>query len=146
VLTTAGVLLLAGTFLPWLHSGTTTRSSYALIGLVDRLDIAPEGPAAGLIRAWPFVPLLVTTAVVLAWWGRSTWSLVVATIAALYAGGIAAVLAVGSSGTPVDVGVGPWLCAAAGLCFLAAAVWLRVRAASGRGSRTRRAAPLADPS
>lgn len=144
VLTSAGVLLLAGTFLPWLHSGTTSRSSYALIGLVDRLDIAPGGPAATLIGAWPFVPLLVTTAVVLAWWGRSTWSLVVAVVAALYAGGLAAVLAVGSSGTSIDVGVGPWLCAAAGGCFLMAAVWLRV--ASGRASRTRRAAPLADPS
>jgi hypothetical protein len=144
VLTAAGVLLLAGTFLPWLHSGSTSRSSYALIGLVDRLDIAPDGPAASLIAAWPFVPLLVTTAVVLAWWGRSTWSLVVAVVAAMYAGGLAAVLAVGSSGTPIDVGVGPWLCATAGACFLIAAVWLRV--ASGRASRTRRAAPLVDPS
>jgi hypothetical protein len=144
VLTSAGVLLLAGTFLPWLHSGSTSRSSYALIGLVDRLDVAPDGPAATLIGAWPFVPLLVTTAVVLAWWGRSTWSLVVAASAALYAGGIAAVLAVGSSGTPIDVGVGPWLCAAAGGCFLAAAVWLRL--ASGRVPRTHRAAPLVDQS
>jgi hypothetical protein len=144
VLTSAGVLLLAGTFLPWLHSGSTSRSSYALIGLVDRLDIASDGPATTLIGAWPFVPLLVTTAVVLAWWGRSTWSLVVAVVAALYAGGIAAVLAVGSSGTPIDVGVGPWLCAVAGGCFLAAAVWLRL--ASGRVPRTHRAAPLVDPS
>jgi hypothetical protein len=144
VLTSTGVLLLAGTFLPWLHSGSTSRSSYALIGLVDRLDIAPDGPAATLIGGWPFVPLLVTTAVVLAWWGRSAWSLIVAAVAALYAGGIAAVLAVGSSGTPIDVGAGPWLCAAAGVCFLAAAVWLRV--ASGREPRTHRAAPLADPS
>lgn len=146
VLTAAGLVLLAGTFLPWLHSGTTTRSSYALLGLVDRLDIAPDGPANLLIGAWPFVPLLVTTAVVLAWWGRSTLSLVVATLAALYAGGLAAVLAVGSSGTAVDVGLGPWLCAAAGAVFLAGAVWLRVRAASGRGPGTRRAAPSADRS
>jgi len=144
VLTSAGVLLVAGTFLPWLHSGSTSRSSYALIGLVDRLDVAPDGPATTLIGAWPFVPLLVTTAVVLAWWGRSTWSLVVAVVAALYAGGIAAVLAVGRSGTPIDLGVGPWLCAAAGGCFLAAAVWLRL--ASGRVPRTHRAAPLVDQS
>lgn len=144
--TAAGAVLLLGTFLPWLHSGSTTRSSYALVGLVDRLDIAPGGPAALLIGAWPFVPLLVTSAVVLAWWGRSTASLVVAVLAALYAGGIAAVLAVGSAGTPITVGVGTWVCAVAGLAFLAGGVWVRVRAASARVPGTHRAAPPADRS
>lgn len=132
VFTGSGALLLLGTFLPWLRSGSTTRSSYALVGLIDRLDIAPGGAAALAITAWPFVPLLVTTAVVAAWWGRSTTALVVAVVAALYAGGIAAVLAVGSAGTPITVGIGPWVCAAAGVAFLGAAVWVRMRAASAR--------------
>jgi hypothetical protein len=146
VFTAAGAALVVGTFLPWLHSGSTARSSYALVGLVDRLDITPGGPAALLIGGWPFVPLLVTSAVVLAWWGRSTASLVVAAVAAIYAGGIAAVLAVGSSGTPITVGIGTWVCATAGLAFLAGGVWVRVRAASVRVPGTRRAAPSADPS
>jgi hypothetical protein len=67
-------------------------------------------------------------------------------LAALYAGGIAAVLAVGSAGTPITVGAGTWVCAVAGLAFLAAGVWVRVRAASVRVPGTHRAAPPADRS
>lgn len=145
-LTTAGVALVVGTFLPWLRTGSTSRSSYDLLGLVGRLDIAPDGPATMLIRGWPFVPLLVTTAVVLAWWRRRRAALVVAVPAALYAGGIAAVLAVGASGTAIDVGVGPWTSATAGVLFLAAAVVLNLRSATAPAPSAHREALPADPS
>ena len=65
----AGVAV-AGSFGDWLTSGTVGRSSYDILGLVDRLGFAPDGPVGWMVRAWPLMPLLLTAAVVAAWWGR----------------------------------------------------------------------------
>ena len=118
----AGATLVLGTFLPWLRSGTMTRSSYDLLGLIGRLDVAPNGAAAALIRWWPLVPLLVTGAVILAWWERCRWALAIAVLVTLYAGGVAAVLVVGAAKTGITIGIGPWVCSVASLVFMAAAV------------------------
>ena len=134
----AGATLVLGTFLPWLRSGTMTRSSYDLLGLIGRLDVAPNGAAAALIRWctplmsirqppalirwWPLVPLLVTGAVILAWWERFRWALAIAVLVTLYAGGVAAVLVVGAAKTGITIGIGPWVCSVASLVFMAAAV------------------------
>ena len=108
--TVAGGAVVIATFLPWLHSGSTSRSSYELLGLVERLDIAPDGVVSTLIRWWPLVPLLVTIAVVLGWWQRWVASSAVALAAVAYSGGVGSSLAWQARGTPITLGAGPWVC------------------------------------
>ena len=43
------VLVIVGSFLPWVISGTVKRSSYEIIGVIDRLGIAGDGFVAGLV-------------------------------------------------------------------------------------------------
>ncbi|MFZ4812611.1 MAG: hypothetical protein ACOYL9_14825, partial [Ilumatobacteraceae bacterium] len=47
--TVLGVLVLVGTFLPWLGEGSGQRSSYELFGVLGRLDIAPNGLVSVLV-------------------------------------------------------------------------------------------------
>ncbi len=144
--TVSGAVVLVATFLPWLRSGGTTRSSYELLGLLDRLDIAPDGPVSSLVRWWPVVPLVVTLAVVLAWWRRWLASFAAASVAVLYAGGVGSALAVGARGTPIRLGSGPWLSAAASVVFLLTGAWMAFTHASESAAPAPRAAPPAGPS
>jgi len=55
----AGLLLVVlGSFLPWVISGNVRRSSYQITGVVGRLGIGDGGALALLIDAWPFVGVL----------------------------------------------------------------------------------------
>lgn len=63
--------VVAGSFLPWVVSGQVRRSSYAITGVVDRLDIAGDGLLGTLVGLWPFFgPLCVVPVIagVLRWW------------------------------------------------------------------------------
>ncbi len=142
----AGAVVVLSTFLPWLRSGSTSRSSYELLGLLDRLDIAPDGPISALVRWWPLVPLVVTLAVVLAWWQRWAASLAAAVVAVVYAGGVGGALAARSKDTPVTLGPGPMVCAVASAVFLVTAGWMVFTHASARAVPAPHAAPPADPS
>ena len=144
--TVAGGAVVIATFLPWLHSGSTSRSSYELLGLVERLDIAPDGVVSTLIRWWPLVPLLVTIAVVLGWWQRWVASSAVALAAVAYSGGVGSSLAWQARGTPITLGAGPWVCAIASVVFLVTAGWMAFSHASARAVAVPRAAPPADRS
>jgi hypothetical protein len=144
--TGAGAAVVASTFLPWLHSGSTSRSSYELLGLLDRLDLAPDGLVSSLIEWWPVVPLLVTVAVVTAWWGLHWVALCTAVAAVAYAGGVGTTLAIAAGGTGIKLGAGPWLCAVSSAVFLVSAVWMTFTHASVRDARTPPAAPPADRS
>ena len=128
VLTASGAAVIVATFLPWLRSGRLERSSYDLLGLVDRLDIAPDGVVSVLIRWWPVVPLLVTASVVLAWWDRRELAAVAALVATAYAGGVAVRMVVAARDTPVRLGPGPWACTVTSAIFLAASLWSVVSA------------------
>ena len=79
----AGVLV--GTFMPWWRSGTRGRTSYQLLGLIDRLEFAPDGPGATAVRWWPIVPLLLVVAVIAAWSERWFIASVAAAVASIYA-------------------------------------------------------------
>lgn len=86
--------VLVGTFLPWVSSGSATRSSYDLFGVIDRLGFAPDGVVGWAVRLWPLVPLLlVTTAVSHALAPDPMWVRVartaVTTFTAAYAGAVA---------------------------------------------------------
>ena len=65
------VLVIVGSFLPWVISGTVKRSSYEIIGVIDRLGIARDGFVAGLVSNWPLLGVLCFAPVVAAafrWW------------------------------------------------------------------------------
>jgi len=87
--TVAAAGALAGSFGPWLRSGASTRSSFELLDLVERLGFAPGGPFTVAIRAWPLVPLLTVVAVVACWGRRTTLAFWAGMIGALYVGGVA---------------------------------------------------------
>jgi hypothetical protein len=52
------LLVVLGSFLPWVISGNVRRSSYQIIGVVGRLGLGDGSALAVLIRAWPFIGVL----------------------------------------------------------------------------------------
>jgi hypothetical protein len=147
--TCAAAITLLGTFVPWLRSGTTSRSSYDLLGLLTRLEFAPGGTVATMVRWWPVVPLLITGAVVAAWWQQTWVAVAAAVVSVLYAGGVGTAVVVASRDTGIDVGPGPWVCAVGSAGLLLAAAWLaiaNVTNARRRDLPTPHAAPLDGPS
>ncbi|MCU1360515.1 MAG: hypothetical protein JWN99_1804 [Ilumatobacteraceae bacterium] len=146
VFTAAAAVTMVGTFLPWLRSGSTSRSSYDLLGVLARLDVAPHGAVSTLVHWWPVVPLLITSAVVAAWW-RWNWAAVAAAVvSALYAGGVGLAMMVASRGTGIGLGPGPWVCVFGGFDLLMAALWLTVTSAIGRDAAAPHATARADRS
>ena len=95
VMAAGGLLAVAGSFLPWVRTGSRDRNSYDVFRVVGRLGFAPDGPAATAMRWWPVVPLLAAAAVVAVWWGWARWGGVLGSAAAIYGGvvGVAVVAA-----------------------------------------------------
>src|SRR5580765_4188573 len=60
------VLALVGSFLPWVVSGQVRRSSYAVTGMIDRLEVAGDGLLGTLVSRWPLIGLLCAAPVVAA--------------------------------------------------------------------------------
>ena len=85
-----------------------------MLGLIERLGFAPSGIAELVIRAWPIVPLLLTSAVVAVWWGRRVIAVLLGILGGLYAGSLGAVVAaavpesrqVGVSAAPLMTAIG----------------------------------------
>lgn len=64
-------LVIGGSFLPWVISGEVRRSSYAILGVVNRLGVAGDGVLGFLIANWPWVGVLCMVPVIAAclrWW------------------------------------------------------------------------------
>lgn len=76
-----------GSFQPWLASGTAERTSYQLLGVVDRIG-SPTGLLGWGVAAWPVMPLLVVTATVAMWCGRRLAAIAVGAAGGLYAAGV----------------------------------------------------------
>jgi len=95
--------VLLGTFLPWVRLGARSRSSYLLLGLVDRLEFTSGSIESAGVRAWPIVPLLLVASVYAAWLHRPRLSGAIGLVAAVYAGGLA--IAVHRAPTRVLAGV-----------------------------------------
>jgi hypothetical protein len=105
-------VVLAGTFLTWLRSGATERSSYDVLDLVDRLGFSKGGLVGWALRLWPLLPLVLVLAVVAWWWPSSgrgwTATRVALTLAAsLYAGAVAVAVANAPEVALFSVGPGP---------------------------------------
>lgn len=93
VMTVGGVVAVGASFADWLRTGTVKRSSYEILGLVDRLGFAPDGPIRILVRAWPLMPLLIAAAVVAAWWGLRHLGAWFGVLGGLYAGALSVAVA-----------------------------------------------------
>lgn len=96
--------MVAGSFLPWYAS----RSSFALFSVVERLEIAPDGPLGLLVRLWPLVLPVLLCGLALLWWNLVRTGLTLVLLAGLYAGAMVAVMFV----APVDPGLGVYVTAA----------------------------------
>ena len=112
VVSVGAVVTLIGTFLTWVRSGATGRSSYELFELVDRLGFSPDGLVGWALRVWPLVPMLLVLAVVGAWWHPShpAWApgrIALTALAAVYAGGTALAVANAPDITLFTVRSGP---------------------------------------
>jgi hypothetical protein len=99
----------AGTFLPWLRSGTVDRNSYRAGDVLRRIEQLPA-VLGFLMEIWRFLPLACAVAAALVLL-RIDWAgLTVAAVCAVVAGTSSAVVLVrGSSGLVRAVSTGPLL-------------------------------------
>lgn len=124
------VLVIAGSFLPWVVSGSIRRSSYAVFGVAGRLGLGDDGPIGMLISVWPLFGVLCTTpliAAALRWWRTAgALGVVVAVGSALVSFGILWI-AVGRIGLTVRLDpLGPAVMAAGSLLLLSGGLGLVV--------------------
>ncbi len=77
------LLVIAGSFLPWVISGNVRRSSYAIVGVVDRLGLGRDGVIGVIAGAWPFLGLLTMIPVVFACLRRWRFAGALAVVAAV---------------------------------------------------------------
>ncbi len=131
------VLLVAGTFLPWLRSGTVERSSYRTDGVIrDLLDL--NGVAGAVLMAWPFLSLLCAVALGLLILRLPRTGTALAVLCALAAGAVSVpVLLARSPGMVAVAATGPAVTLAGCVVVLAAATTRCVRALSRRSRRIR---------
>jgi hypothetical protein len=112
VVTLGAAAVLVGTFLTWLRSGATERSSYDVFDLVDRLGFSEGGVVGWALRLWPLLPLLLVVSVIAWWWPSSGTSwlaarVVLALVTSIYAGGVAVAVANAPDVALFSVGPGP---------------------------------------
>jgi hypothetical protein len=139
IASSGALVVLVGSFLPWLASGTANRSSYDLLGIVDRLGFSPDGLVGWAVRLWPLLPLLLVVTVVshhvrvnAAWLPivRSTSTVA----AALYAGSVALAVRLAPEIGLFRPRIGPWITlAGAALLALSAVLSAWYREPTGTG-------------
>jgi hypothetical protein len=122
------VLVIGGSFLPWVISGSVRRSSYAVIGVADRLGFGADGPIGLLIGAWPLFGVMAMTPVLAAalrqWRVAGALGVVVAVGAGVVSFGILWVAA-GRIGLTVRLDpIGPAVMAAGSLLLLSGGIGL----------------------
>lgn len=109
VATCAALVVVVGTFLPWVRSGAKNRSSYQIFSLVERLGYSSSGLVGWALRVWPLLPLLIVTAITLLWFHRAWTGLAVGGVGAVYAGAVALAVRFGSPSPLIAVEYGPWV-------------------------------------
>jgi hypothetical protein len=99
--------IVAGTFLPWLRSGTVDRNSYSAGDALRRLTQLPSG-LGFLMNVWPFLSLACAVAAALVLLHIDRAGLPIAAVCSVVAGATSAVVLVrGSSGLVRAVSTGP---------------------------------------
>ncbi len=124
VMTAAAGVVLSGVFAPWLRSGATTRSSFDLLDLAERLGFAEDGLFGWAARLWPLVPLLVVGAAVAAWARRCVLSGCLAVGSGMYVGGVAAGVSFAPDAGLIRTEWGVVLGAVGAVCMLASGLWM----------------------
>ena len=137
-LTVGAALTLAGVFAPWLRSGTSSRSSFELFDLVDRLGFAPGGAFEWAVRLWPLVPLITIGAAVASWAGRALLAIGLAGTAGCYVGAVAVGLRQAPNAGLIRTDWGVNLALIGAVTLVATAGWsaIDVRRARSRVPRT----------
>jgi len=124
MVTVGAVLCLAGAFLPWLHSGSRSRSSFELFDMVARLGFSPDGASAWVLRLWPALPLLLAVSVAMQWWPDTHPPMrrIVSVGAATYPFLVAATMLSAPDIALFRVGVGPLVSVAGAMVMVAGVV------------------------
>ena len=127
IVTGGAVVTLTGTFLGWVRSGSSARSSYDVFALVDRLGFSPNGVVGSILRVWPLVPLMLVVGVIGQWSHARRRGLRVVLAALpvfglLFAGGTAMAIANAPEAGLFAIGPGPNVTAAGAVVMLAGVV------------------------
>ena len=124
--TAGAVVIVVGTFLPWLRSGTRRRNSFEIFSLVERLGYSRSDLVGWGLRLWPILPLLVACAVALLWFRRGWVAAAVVAVAAVYAGVVSAAVRSASPNAIITVEYGTSI-TLAGAVLLAAGYLLTLK-------------------
>jgi hypothetical protein len=116
------VVMIAGTFAPWLRSGRIDRNSYQAAGLLERvLDI--DGWAAHALDALPLLPVSCAAAIALSLFGWRWLAVIVVGVVALGLAALSAALLLAPGSREISVaGFGPAVTLGGAVLTLAAAV------------------------
>lgn len=109
VATCAALVVVVGTFLPWVRSGARDRHSYQIFSLVERLGYSSSGVVGWALRVWPVLPLMLVTAIALLWFHRPWTGVAVGAAGAVYAAAVAVMVRSGSPSPLIAVQHGPWV-------------------------------------
>ena len=104
------VLVLVGTFLPWLRSGSALRDSYQTIGLIRFYHLLDGSPLGSLLTVWVGLTPAITVCVAAYALGLRRSAACAAAVVAVLTGTVAVVATVqaGSGGALLGVaGTGP---------------------------------------
>ncbi|HSJ92305.1 MAG TPA: hypothetical protein VK917_09545 [Ilumatobacter sp.] len=139
IASSGALVVLVGSFLPWLASGTADRSSYDLLGIVDRLGFSPDGLVGWAVRLWPLLPLLLVVTVVSHHVQiDARWLPVVrlgsTAVAALYAGSVALAVRLAPDVGLFEPRIGPWITLAGAILLAISVVGVRRRGWDVRGA------------
>ena len=99
--TSAGAIAI-GSGLPWIQSGSTTRSSYTLMATVRRLGLVEGSFPRAVLALWPVVPMLSAVVIAATLVQFRTTSLLTGCVLAVVAGAMAGVV----MGAPVTSLIG----------------------------------------
>lgn len=124
ILTLAVGLTLLGQFGPWVRSGSSTRSSFELLGLAQRLGFASGGAFELALRPWPFVPLALIGAVLAAWTARARVAAALGATSGLYVIVVAGAVINAPDAGLVGVEWGAGVAAAGGLALFGSSCWM----------------------
>lgn len=123
-LTGVAAVTLFGVFGPWVRSGTSARSSFELLAIVERLGFSPDGVFNWAVRAWPLVPLLIVGAVVACWGRKTTIGAVLGGVGGCYVFGVAVGVANAPDAGLIRTGWGVTTSLSGGLALLATSCWI----------------------
>ena len=101
------IALVAGTFLPWFHSGSVERHSYQAAALAGRLSLVDDAFAGAALRIWFAVPLLTAVCIGLFALGFVRTAATTTTLFAISVGTVALLGCVQSGTTDGLVGITP---------------------------------------